>query len=159
MSNVAFVCVNCRIAQKVDSSLLNAVVRCGSCSTVVRVPDKAPPVQDNEVRRSPPEPEEASRIVDSTGRIMLENIEKPEVFEGYLESSAGSRPLRKEMIGPLALVVIWSLASFAILSGALNVYLVLRLRAMDEALKSKKPFGVFMREEETGRINIRENLS
>jgi hypothetical protein len=43
--------------------------------------------------------------------------------------------------------------SFTLLSGALNIYLVMRLRAADESLRKRACGGFILQEENRGRIN------
>ena len=158
MSPVAFLCGACKRPLWVAGAARGTLARCGACGASCMVPADAPhlaeaPVSGHIDGAVPAELVDlaALPVITVESEKTLENqiisADSPLKTSGYNASDRGSFPW----------LALWMTSSFSILSAILCIYLVIKLRAADEALRKRGDSGHSPRpamvEQKRGRIN------
>ncbi len=157
MAPVAFLCANCKKPLWVDEAARGTPASCAGCGVSCMVPSDAPalaeaPQADSQGDAAP------SALVDlATLPVIGQGSEKTLENKGFPtdlpQEESGLKPASGTVFPWLLL---WMTASFSILSAILAIYLVLRLRAADEALRKRADssaiFSPIMTEQKRGRI-------
>ena len=170
MSYVAFLCGNCRRPIAFEGDLQGQSVNCGGCGSSLR---PAGPLAELVVvapaESAPNEEAETAAAPDVAGLVNLAAL--PVVEEKTIENEVNlsksvteseiallsipdrERAIRSTGSGSFPWLFLYMMISFTLLSGALNIYLVMRLRAADESLRKRACGGFILQEENRGRIN------
>lgn len=158
MSPVAFLCGACKKPLWVAGEARGTLARCGACGTSCMVSADTPQLAEAPVS-GPIDGAVPAELVDLAALPVIageaeKTLEKqgisadsPLKTSGYNASDRGSFPW----------LALWMTGSFSILSAILCIYLVIKLRAADEALRKRgnsgHPPGPAMVEQKRGRIN------
>lgn len=158
MPPVAFLCGACKRPLWVEESARGTVAPCGACGATCRVPADAPALAEATLADPGGEGDPAT-LVDLAALPVIDRIPEKtlenKVFQTDTPQQQSDLKLSSGKTFPWLLL--WMTASFSILSAILAIYLVLRLRAADEALRKRAVSATHsaqaMSEQKRGRIN------